>query len=357
MGRYFVGMIGSALFILLIGVSSVTAVEQPEESFFLKSLHHTGEGMRYWYEEPGGFMDITEIPYNDLSCKSCHIKTCDACHAKKEGEISSFSVDKARDMATCLPCHSRAGLTFKMGEQKDNLDVHIKAGMNCSSCHKGDDVHGTGEAHTAMRDPGAVNAKCANCHASATDAHAPAVPDSDAHAVHGDSLDCAACHVDNTTACMNCHFDTFLATKVKKGNFIPMQDWTLLINFEGKVTSATAMTLVYKDKKFVLYAPYFTHAVSGKGKDCADCHDNAAMKLIADGKSVPMLAFKDGKLVPWSGVAPVVPDKLDWVYLNKDGDNWIPIKNDEVEKVQLVDYGTPLTKEQLESLAMPQEGD
>ena len=69
------------------------------------------------------------------------------------------------------------------------------------------------------------------------------------------------------------------------------------------------------------------------------------------------MAFKDGKIIPWSGVAPVVPDKLEWVYLNKDGDKWTPIENDAVEKMQLVDYGTPLTKEQLESLATPHEGE
>jgi hypothetical protein len=38
-----------------------------------KSLHYTGEGMRYWYEEPGGFMDVTRIPYNELDCSSCHV--------------------------------------------------------------------------------------------------------------------------------------------------------------------------------------------------------------------------------------------------------------------------------------------
>jgi hypothetical protein len=200
-----------------------------------------------------------------------------------------------------------------------------------------------------MRDPGAVEAKCSNCHTE--------VADIDAHTVHGDKLDCSACHVDNSLACMNCHFDTFLETGSRKGNFIPMQDWTLLMNFEGKVVPATAMTLVYKDKKFILYAPYFTHAVKGKGKGCAECHDNAAMKLMADGKSVPMLVLKDGKLVPWSGVAPVVPEKLEWVYLNKDGDKWVPIENEETAKLQLVNYGTPLTEEQLKSLAESHGGD
>ena len=35
------------------------------ESFYHKSLHATGEGMRYWYEKEDGFMQITGIPYAD----------------------------------------------------------------------------------------------------------------------------------------------------------------------------------------------------------------------------------------------------------------------------------------------------
>ncbi len=335
-----------ALLVGLVGIQPIAA-ENPEESFFSNSLHHTGEGMRYWYEEPGGFMDITNIPYSELDCKNCHVKTCDACHTQKIGETSLFSVNKAYDMDTCLACHSREGLTFKMGREKGNLDVHIEKGMVCADCHKGSDVHGNGKSHNSMRDVGAVKASCTTCHA--TDMEVTA------HEVHEGKLDCSACHVDNTTACMNCHFDTFLETGSRKGTFLPMQDWTLLINYNGKVTAATAMSLVYKDKKFILYTPYFTHAVKEKGKDCVECHANSAMKLIEEGKSVPMMAFKDGKAVNWKGVVPVVPEKLDWVYLNKVGDKWIPIDNDAAAKIQFVGYGTPLTKDQLEKLATSYE--
>ena len=342
-------IIGIALLALLVG-ALLAVGENPEESFFSKSLHHTGEGMRYWYEEQGGFMDITKIPYNELDCKNCHVKNCDACHAQKIGDTSLFSVAKAYNMdETCLPCHSREGLTFKMGREKGNLDVHIDKGMVCANCHKGEDVHGNGTLHKTMRDVQAVKVSCATCHTADKEIVA--------HDVHGDKLDCSACHVDNTIACMNCHFDTFLETGSRKGNFFPMQDWTLLINYNGKVTAATAMSMVYKDEKFVLYAPYFTHAIKAKGKNCVECHANPAMKLIQDGKSVPMMAFKDGKVVNWEGVAPVVPEKLEWVYLNKVGDKWVAIENDEAEKVQFVGYGTPLTKEQLESLATEYEGE
>ncbi len=52
-------------FFLLIPASRIMS----QESFFNKSLHHTTEGMRYWYEEQGGFRNITGIPYAELDCK------------------------------------------------------------------------------------------------------------------------------------------------------------------------------------------------------------------------------------------------------------------------------------------------
>jgi hypothetical protein len=43
------------------------------------------------------------------------------------------------------------------------------------------------------------------------------------------------------------------------------------------------------------------------------------------------------------------------MYLNKVGGKWVPIESDEAEKIQFVGHGTPLTKEQLETLATPYE--
>ena len=62
-----IAAIGAFLVILLS--SSFLLAETPVEStqpcltsFFTNSLHYTGEGMRRWYEEEGGFMEITKIP-------------------------------------------------------------------------------------------------------------------------------------------------------------------------------------------------------------------------------------------------------------------------------------------------------
>ena len=65
---------------LVWGSNQIWAGDQSGDhlpSFFQKSLHATGEGMRYWYEEQGGFMAVTKIRYAQLSCKNCHVQSCD----------------------------------------------------------------------------------------------------------------------------------------------------------------------------------------------------------------------------------------------------------------------------------------
>ncbi len=322
-------------------------------SFFNKSLHFTGNGMRYWYEEPNGFMSVTNIPYNNLNCKECHVRSCDKCHALQNGPRMEFSKKKSRDMETCMQCHLREKMTFKFCKAAGRLDVHVKAGMVCADCHYQCDVHGDGRYKISMRHPypRGVVASCEGCHveqkvdAPEFDRQLPS------HKVHGDKLDCSACHVSYSMACYNCHFDRAIK-EGKKGNFIPMNKWLLLINYQGKVTAGSVMSLVYKNKKFIAYCPYFTHCVSPKGRKCNDCHQNKAVREMMKGHKVPVVSFKDGKIVPWQGVVPVVPDKLEWVFLHRvDKNKWEPVKDGEKTKVQFAAYGKPLTKEQFDKLA------
>jgi hypothetical protein len=336
------------LVLLLVAVGWACADKEKQiKSFFHKSLHYTGEGMRYWYEEPNGLKSITGIPYEKLSCKECHAKSCDQCHTKKEGEKCSYSLEKAKNTNTCLACHARAKAVFEAGRKEGTLDVHAAAGMTCADCHKGVDVHGDGIFRHSMRDEGAVTASCTNCHKPKEDEIRP-------HKVHRGKLDCLSCHVSNSMTCLNCHIDSFAATGKKEGNFLPpVQDWLLLINYKGKITSGTVQTAVYKDKKFIAYAPYFTHSIQAKAKGCRDCHGNAAMELLKKKQPIPMAEFKDGKMVSFKGVVPLVPHKLEWDFLKKDGDKWVPVKGDEPAKVQFVGYGEPLTKIQVKKMAIP----
>jgi hypothetical protein len=336
-------------FVLLVAILALPFVLsqfslKAEESCFDKSLHHTGQGMRYWYEAPGGFMDVTKIPYDDLDCKTCHVQSCDPCHTEPKDGQCTYSSEKAKSNETCTACHTREALTLKFGKEANALDVHFAKEMSCSGCHGPMDVHGEGKAFNSMRDPGAVDASCSSCHEVKDDIRA--------HQIHTENLDCAACHVKNTTACMNCHFDGFLATGSRKGMFFPLEKWTMLVNYEGKVTTGTVMSIVYKDNKFLLYAPYFSHSVQKKGRQCSDCHANAAALLMKEGKTVPMIELKEGKITHWEGVVPTVPEKLSYVYFNKSGDKWVPIKNDREVKVQFVGHGQPLSEEQLKKLYM-----
>lgn len=331
--------------------------DEPKGSFFKKSLHHTGEGMRYWYERPDGFKSITDIPYKDLGCKDCHIQTCDQCHLKMVDEEATFSTKKAQEMETCLVCHTREKLSFQLDKKQNRVDVHVAADMACADCHHGHDVHGDGTFYNSMRDPGAVEARCDGCHMSESSGAPVYDEDLLSHSVHGDKLDCAACHVQNTMACFNCHFSNFLKTKTKKGNFLATKDWMLLINFKDRVTSGTAMTLVHDEKTFVTYGPYFTHSVASKGRTCAECHDNEAVRKMAHGGKVPIAQFEDGKVTFWKGVIPTIHQYLEWQFLEKKDDQWIPIATEGEPAVQYSVYGKPLTLEQLEKLAQPMEED
>jgi hypothetical protein len=335
-------IIGTVSCLLIISGGWVVAFSQT--SFFEKSLHYTEVGMRHAYEREDGLMGLTKIPYDKLEeCKNCHVKSCDACHAYEKDKKSFYSTAKAKEMDTCLKCHGKEGLAFMIGKQTGNLDVHVAKGMVCVDCHKGEDVHGDGSVYRSMREPGAVKAACANCHEVDTKIKA--------HTVHGKKLDCAACHVSTGVSCMNCHFDTFVKTWNREGIFFLNLSYLLLMNHNGKVTSGTAMSFVSNNKKFIVYSPQFIHAIQKKGKACDDCHANEAVKLIQQGKSVPMMVFKEGKMETWKGIVPTVHEKLQWSYFNKEGDKWVPLEAKAPEKVQWWD-GKPLTEEQIKKLTL-----
>jgi len=328
-------------FFLMIPTSQIIG----QDAFFDKSLHHTTEGMRYWYEEQGGFKNITGIPYAELDCKSCHIKNCDQCHDDKNDGVFTYSVATAQKQETCLACHSREATTINFGKQHNMLDVHFANGMVCIDCHKEQDVHGDGQFYHSMREINNPKPTCANCHEADSTLRA--------HTVHKGKLDCNACHVKYTTTCMNCHFDRFLETGSRKGNSIPLPANVFLINYNGKVTTANLQTLVYKGEKFVAYAPYFTHSIQSPARQCAECHGTEEAKQLKKGEKIKPMDFQDGKFVAKQVVVPIVADQLEWEFLDKEGDSWVILKNNKPVHVQNVCYGEPLTKEQVKKLAMP----
>ena len=89
------------------------------------------------------------------------------------------------------------------------------------------------------------------------------------------------------------------------------------------------------------------------GRACPDCHSNDAVTTIKGGGKVDVATFADGKLTVHQGVIPVVDGKLNWVFLDKEGDGWKLMANAPEPKIQYVDHGTPLTDAQMKLLQMP----
>ena len=217
--------------IMVVAVAVGWHVNGYSQSDFFTSLHYTSRGMGYWYAiEHGGMENLTGIPYDNLTCSNCHAESCESCH---EGE-SPYTGDLARNLQTCLQCHSREGKIIAADSAANQLDVHFAMGMQCMDCHSSREVHGDSIEWVSMKQPGALDTKCENCHATLTE--------STAHTVHGERLDCKACHERQVISCSNCHFDTFTETDQKVA--MSRKDWVFLMNYDDKVTSANMQSYV-----------------------------------------------------------------------------------------------------------------
>lgn len=338
------------LILVLFNGGYLHAEEACMQSFYQKSLHFTGEGMRYWYEAENGFMAITKIPYDNLGCKSCHVKSCDQCHAyTNEKGVMEFSIVRSRGVDKCFTCHERGKLVAEYTKKSTERDVHTAAGMTCIDCHREDDIHGDGIKRMSMRDRGAVNASCEGCHVG-ENASAPKFDiEITAHKKHGKGtkIHCNACHVRWSMTCYNCHFSEYMKTKSKKGNFIPTNAWFMLLNYQNKVTAGTAMVLVNNKQAFVSYTPYFTHNIMKEGRPCQECHGNEAMELVKADKKIPLVTVEKEKIKFWEGVIPVAEGLLQWKFLDKKDGNWVSLDLEKptIERYSL--YAEPLKSKQL----------
>lgn len=318
-----------------------------EDCFFLSSLHHTTRGMAYWYDKAnGGLETLTGIPYADpkLDCLNCHVKSCDVCHKTVSGGTLSYSVQAARNQDVCLNCHKRERTIMKFDKEAGQVDVHVSRQMQCNDCHSGRDVHGDGKEYNSMKQPGAIDAKCENCHES--------VPDSASHKVHGERLECKACHVRHVVSCQNCHFETIITERKRVD--IKVSGWVFLMNYDGKVTSANTQTFVAPgNRTFMIFAPQNSHSIMREGRKCADCHGTDIVKQAQNGK-VKLTWLENNELRNLKGVIPVAEGvAYDCVYQNYQDGKWIPMENSSAPMLQYVGYGRPLSKEQLRKMAQP----
>lgn len=316
-----------------------------EECFFLSSLHYTTRGMGYWYDKTnGGLETLTGIPYSKLTCKNCHTSSCDACHKTEAEKKLSYSTKVSQSKETCLYCHNRVKKIMKIDKDANQEDVHFAKGMQCVNCHTAREVHGDGTEYTSMKQIGALDAKCENCHKS--------VSPSASHKVHREKLACESCHVRHVVSCSNCHFETL----IKEGKRVSMDlsGWTFLMNYNGKVTSANMQTFVVKDNKtFLIFAPQNSHSIMKVGRKCGDCHATENVKQVQQGK-FNMTWLENKELKQAKGIIPVVDAvTYDFVYHDYQNGKWIPIENPSAPLLHYDGYGTPLSKEQLKKLAQP----
>jgi hypothetical protein len=335
----FLGVI--LVFAVVIDISSSKSIDK-ENCFFLNSLHYTTNGQRYWYsKENGGLEMLTNIPYDDLACKKCHTAGCDDCHKVEKNGKLEYSTDTAKSKEVCLRCHGRARSMIKIDKTANQEDVHFKMGMGCMDCHSAREMHGDGTEYSSMRQPGAMDTKCENCHEN--------IESTKAHTVHGKKLDCKACHLRHVVSCTNCHMETFARTKKKKS--IKVSGWIFLINYGGKVTSANMQNFVIDGKKtFLMFAPHMTHSIMNPGRSCIDCHSTEIIKKIKKGK-IKLTWLENEKTKNLKGVIPVVKG-VDYscVYIDYKDREWKPVKDPVKPVYHYAAFGVPLSKTQLESL-------
>ncbi|MGA7838739.1 MAG: hypothetical protein WB996_12270 [Ignavibacteriaceae bacterium] len=330
------------LSIIVLSTLTFSQDTTQHKSIFESSLHHTGSGMKYWYDKKqGGLELITGVRYSDLSCKNCHIGSCDVCHKVEKDGKGFYSTAAAKKKDLCFNCHEGIASIRKINEENETPDVHEEMGLECLDCHSISDVHGDGAEFTSLNDPGAISAKCENCHDS--------ISKNVSHYIHRNKVDCKGCHTREVVSCTNSQLETM----IKEGKRVTQQvsGWEFLINYNGLVTSATIQTYVGPgNKTFIKFTPQFSHSIRGDGKKCEECHNNPNVNEMKSG-SMNLTWLENGKLEQAHGVIPVT-EGVDYntVFQKYENGKWVPINNPEKPIVQFAGYGSPLTKKQVKRL-------
>jgi hypothetical protein len=316
-------------------------------NFYETSLHYTNRGLEYWYaKEQGGLERITGVPFSDLPCTRCHVRSCDTCHKKEVEGKAMYSLEPVRSQDVCQDCHNIEALAeCKKNPDDQAVDVHFKNGLKCLDCHTVREVHGDGTPYDSIQDPGALDARCENCH-KPEDLRCPGLE------AHKGKLDCNACHVRDLPSCYNCHFDS----RVKEGKSlsIPVKGLLFLVNHDNKVTLGNLHTFVYQNRTMITFAPAFPHLVMKEGRACGECHATQVIKDLRQGR-LKVVRWEDGELKNVRGIVPVLAGQ-DWrfVFLNYEAGRWVPIEKPAEPLVNFAGYCSALTEEQLARLEKAQ---
>ena len=277
-----------------LGCTAVTAVTAAEEDFggceichsdiaenFSTSLHHTVRGMpAEWKKGAAGYFgfDMDEF-FAKGNCANCHVDTCEKCHVGYEAKIGHGDQTQEITIDTCDKCHlkKQAGFVGDTPAHKGtgpNADIHYEMGLICIDCHTAEEMHGTGVEYSTMLE--AVTTECEDCHNSPGKVvkDMPVTqysPDTPSHKIHGEKLDCTACHSGWTPTCANCHLDM----ENPPGTATVVTDEFYLAEAaDGKIKPFLKIAAIYNNETHTGWAEWFPHTTTKEAKDCAFCHEN-----------------------------------------------------------------------------------
>ena len=281
------------------------------------SLHATTAGMKHFYmAEQGGFEQFTHLPYEELTCQSCHVESsdCTTCH-----EVPGDTPENAK----CLDsCHDRQNL-----EQQISPDLHLAdpaeggLGMKCADCHSAKQIHGDGTSYNSLHENlTKVDCQQSGCHSQVV------IAGKTMHETHIKDIDCAACHTKVTMTCYSCHFEDGSAFQP------PISDWKILVKSQksNKVTTGNIQPLVYQGNSLLVVAPFFAHTIQ-KHSDttCSTCHDSTALQEYEDKGTMTMTTWDETNktINNMKGVIPIPTDwktalKMDFIGKDANGE-WV----------------------------------
>lgn len=292
---------------------------------FQSSLHNTVDGHRLSLEQILGPEETKKRL--DRGCGSCHA-TCGKCHFRRvlpSGKVvpavTTHALTARPETRVCADCHGQTGDTYMGIPGQRAPSVMYQAGLQCYDCHRDPEIHGFGKPAGFIADtPTPV---CDDCHrkpAQLMSLRGVAVsppqydPLQPAHKMHGDTLDCTACHTQWYYNCWDCH-NNVVRTKVGDQFYLGINPDT------GKVQTAvhSPVSESYGNKipgRIGGWAIKVRHSL-GESQSCERCHLDKTVYITGEARQGPFIGvwskqYKPARFVPEETVSLIVLDNEKW---------------------------------------------
>lgn len=177
---------------------------------YASSLHYSTNGLKHGVSPRFSAKEkkIFDEKVFPKACNSCHA-SCGDCHVKSPviggvnlGLLKGHAFVRRDEGKTCALCHGGRVYPEFTGEYGGSPDVHYQKGMVCADCHKKSEFHGDGTLYGSRHEVRG-RPSCTGCHAPGAEKTDKA---KEAHARHGETLSCVACHASAPYRnCYDCH--------------------------------------------------------------------------------------------------------------------------------------------------------